>query len=86
MCARPTFPRSMSETVDTAAYGELLGEYLVVVNEIAPLLDETGRPAPGFEEEYTQLRRRKEAIRAAMQSVDRDGTDVGEVLEDAFVD
>lgn len=80
----------MSEDAATAAddrsYGELLGDYFTVVAEIAPLLDEFGRPDHDRYESYARLRARKEALSAALtdEAPDHDTTDVEAILDEAL--
>ena len=74
--------------VDDRSYGELLGEYISVVSEIGPLLDEFGRPERDQYEAYARLRARKEALQSALteEPPDHGPTDVGAVLDEVRSD
>ena len=77
----------MSEdAIDDRSYGELLGDYFTVVSEIAPMLDEFGRPERDQYEEYTRLKERKEALQSALTeaTTDHETTDVEAVLDEAL--
>lgn len=71
---------------DDASYGELLGEYLSVVAEVARTLDEFGRPRAEAMEEYGRLRARKAALRERLAAAERDEapTEYESLLDDAF--
>ena len=70
------------------SYGELLGEYFAVVSEIAPMLDEFGRPEPKYRLEYSQLKTRKVRLQNALERKvpDYEKTDFESILDDAFSD
>lgn len=82
----------MSESVPRqdvdSSYGELLGEYFTVVAEIAPILDEFGRPQPEHHPEYSQLRARKHELHEALEQAtpDHETTEIKAILDEAFSD
>lgn len=73
---------------DDGSYGELLGEYFSVAADIAPLLDELGRPEPDHREEYDRLRVRKLTLRSALddEAPDHEGSEIEAVLDEALSD
>lgn len=76
---------SSGETPEDRTYGELLGEYFSVANELASLLDEHGRPAPGADEKHARLRAEKDALRRELaQAGAEEQDDIKQTLEDAF--
>lgn len=70
----------------SVSYGEVLGKYLAVVNEISVLLDYTGRPDPAFEEEYEALRAQKRRLLTKLEQASREQTesDIQAILDEAF--
>ena len=69
-----------------SSYGELLGEYLAVVNEISVLLDSNGRPNPAFEDEYKALAAQKHELLTKLEQASNTGneSDIQTVLDAAF--
>lgn len=69
-----------------ASYGELLGEYFTVVNEISRLLDSFGRPKPEHETRYRVLRKEKRQLRKKLERLepDTEASDIKLTLDDAF--
>ena len=70
------------------SYGELLGEYFAVVSDIAPMLDEFGRPEPEYLIEYSQLKTRKVNLQEVLErkAPDHEKTEIESILDDAFSD
>lgn len=71
-----------------SSYGELLGEYFAVVAEIAPILDEFGRPEVEHCSEYRRLRTRKIELHEALERVtsDHETTEIRAIFDEAFSD
>lgn len=69
-----------------ANYGELLGEYFTVVNEISRRLDASGRPKPGYGEEYAALREQKTQLLEELERAKPDyaDSDIKTILDDAL--
>lgn len=69
-----------------ASYGEVLGEYFTVVNEISRLLDSFGRPKPEHETRYRLLRKEKRQLRQELERLEPDGEEsaIKSTLDDVF--
>lgn len=70
------------------SYGELLGEYFDVVNEIAPMLDASGRPDPERYPEYARLRQQKTRLLTGLERAapEFEETEIQPILDEAFED